>query len=31
MTIEIISYYDTPGTKICGLQEITFFGKDVDE
>ena len=31
MTIEIISYYDTPGTNICGLQEITFFGKDIDE
>jgi len=30
MTIEIISYYDTPGTNICGLQEITFFGKDID-
>ena len=31
ITFEIISYYDTPGTNICGLQEITFFGKDVDE
>ena len=31
MTIEIISYYDTPGTNICGLQKITFFGKDIDE
>jgi len=31
ITFEIISYYDTPGTNICGLQEITFYGKDVDE
>ena len=31
ITFEIISYYDTPGTNICGLQAITFYGKDVDE
>ena len=30
MTIEVISYYDTPGTNICGLQEVTFYGKDVE-
>ena len=31
MTIEVISYYDTPETNICGLEEITFYGKDVKE
>ena len=28
MRFEIFSNYDSEGTDICGLQEITFYGKD---
>ena len=28
MKFDIFSNYDSPGTEICGLQEIRFFGKE---
>ncbi len=28
---KIFSNYDSPDTEICGLQEVTFYGRDVDE